>query len=303
MAVKTTDTETGIGIQNWFAISQPISIERTSHTACFHQNLTINMPAATAQNMQSSIPTQLPMSGGAQGIPSPPTVSINTTPVPQKAPVPPPALPSMPAGGLEPLSFSGPVHPATPRGLLMSMPEPNAELRATMNWANSALKAPVRVRMPAPGAAKIGMKPVRESKPKASKLNISLPCKVTSVYMCADKAEVEEGEEKKIWAIKLQIENSYQLMGDLTDPPYPFEAFRFDCVKHVWYNLTKSEKIFHSITAWAEKKAMGHCVKFIDACQNYKETMAVTQIDIGIGWEGEEDTGEDVEWVNLSGEI
>eukprot|EP00961_Rhodomonas_salina_P021411 287581-Rhodomonas_salina.2 len=31
--------------------------------------------------------------------------------------------------------------------------------------------------------------------------------------------------------------------------------------------------------------------------------MAVTQIEIGIGWEGKDDTGEDVEWVNLSGEI
>eukprot|EP00961_Rhodomonas_salina_P266798 3605170-Rhodomonas_salina.1 len=119
--------------------------------------------------------------------------------------------------------------------------------------------------------------------------------------MYADKAQVAEGEEKKIWSIKLQIENCYPLMGDLTDPPYPFEAWRFDGTKHVWYNLTKSEKIFHSITTWAEKKAMGHGIKFIDACQNYKETMAVTQIDIGIGWEGEEDTGEDVEWVNLSG--
>eukprot|EP00961_Rhodomonas_salina_P105538 1421012-Rhodomonas_salina.1 len=71
----------------------------------------------------------------------------------------------------------------------MAMPQPNAELRAAMNGANSASKAPVRARMPAPGAAKIGMKPVRESKPKASKRNISLPCKVTSVYMYADKAE------------------------------------------------------------------------------------------------------------------
>eukprot|EP00961_Rhodomonas_salina_P011507 154970-Rhodomonas_salina.1 len=109
--------------------------------------------------------------------------------------------------------------------------------------------------MPAPGATKIGMKPVRESKPKASKHNISLPCKITSVYMYADKAKVAEGEEKKIWLIKLQIQNGYPLMGDLTDPPYPFEAWRFDSVKHVWYNLTKSEKIFHSITAWAEKKS------------------------------------------------
>eukprot|EP00961_Rhodomonas_salina_P016176 217706-Rhodomonas_salina.1 len=31
--------------------------------------------------------------------------------------------------------------------------------------------------------------------------------------------------------------------------------------------------------------------------------MAVMQIDISIVWEGEADTGEDVEWVNLSGEI
>eukprot|EP00961_Rhodomonas_salina_P211239 2852484-Rhodomonas_salina.1 len=94
-------------------------------------------------------------------------------------------------------------------------------------------------------------------------------------------------------------------MGDLTDPPYPFEAWHFDCTKHVWYNLTKSEKIFQSIKSWAEKKVMGHGInlKFIYARQNYKETMAVTQINIGISWEGEEDTGEDVEWVNLSGEI
>eukprot|EP00961_Rhodomonas_salina_P022677 304383-Rhodomonas_salina.1 len=31
--------------------------------------------------------------------------------------------------------------------------------------------------------------------------------------------------------------------------------------------------------------------------------MAVMQLDICIGWEGEADTGKDVEWVNLSGEI
>eukprot|EP00961_Rhodomonas_salina_P208986 2820429-Rhodomonas_salina.1 len=159
------------------------------------------MPAATASTTQTSILTQLPMSGGAPGIPSSPTVSSNTLPAPQLTPlaVPPSALPpSMAAGALGPLSFSPPVHPATPSGLSMSMPEPNADLRAAMNGANSAMKAPVRARMPAPGAAKIGMKPVRESKPKASKRNISLPCKVTSVYMYADKAEVAEGEEKKI---------------------------------------------------------------------------------------------------------
>eukprot|EP00961_Rhodomonas_salina_P242466 3275349-Rhodomonas_salina.1 len=62
----------------------------------------------------------------------------------------------MSAGGLVPLSFSGPAHSAE---LTMLMPQPNAELRAAMNWANSASKAPVRAGMPAPGAAKIGMKP------------------------------------------------------------------------------------------------------------------------------------------------
>eukprot|EP00961_Rhodomonas_salina_P035361 475891-Rhodomonas_salina.1 len=98
--------------------------------------------------------------------------------------------------------------------------------------------------------------------------------------MYADKAKVAEGEEKKIWLIKLQIENGYLLMGDLTDPPYPFKAW-----------------------LWAEKKAMGHGIKFIDASQNYKDTMAVTQININIGWEGKADTGKDVEWLNLSREI
>eukprot|EP00961_Rhodomonas_salina_P069367 931502-Rhodomonas_salina.1 len=89
------------------------------------------MPAATAPTTQTSILTPLPMSGGAPGIgTSPPTVSINTTPVSQKTPVPPPAPPLMPAGGLAPLSFSAPVHPAEAS---MSMPQPNAELRAAMN--------------------------------------------------------------------------------------------------------------------------------------------------------------------------
>eukprot|EP00961_Rhodomonas_salina_P045715 613895-Rhodomonas_salina.1 len=81
------------------------------------------MPAATAPTTQTSILTSLPMSSGAQGIASPPT------PVSQKTPVPPPALPSMPAGGLEPLSFSGPANPAE----LATVPQPNAELRAAMN--------------------------------------------------------------------------------------------------------------------------------------------------------------------------
>eukprot|EP00961_Rhodomonas_salina_P291113 3931711-Rhodomonas_salina.1 len=97
------------------------------------------MPAATAPTTQTSILTSLPMSGGAPGIASPLTVSINTTPVSQKTLVPPPAPPSMPAGGLAPLSFSGPAHPAE---LAMVMPQPNAELRAAMNGVNSASKAP-----------------------------------------------------------------------------------------------------------------------------------------------------------------
>eukprot|EP00961_Rhodomonas_salina_P117273 1578587-Rhodomonas_salina.1 len=199
------------------------------------------MPAATAPTTQTSILTLLPMSGGAPGIPSSPTASSNTLPASQQTPVPPSAPPpSMGAGALGPLSFSPPVHLATPSGLSMLMPEPNVDLRAAMNGANSASKTPVRSRMPAPGGGKISMKPLREAKPKASKLNISLPCKITSVYMYADKAKVAEGEEKKIWSIKPQIENGYPLMGGLTDPPYPFEAWRFDGTKHVWYNLRKS---------------------------------------------------------------
>eukprot|EP00961_Rhodomonas_salina_P103715 1394985-Rhodomonas_salina.1 len=83
----------------------------------------------------------------------------------------------MAAGALPALNFAPPVHPATPSEISMTMPEPNADLRAAMNWANSTLKAPVRSQMPAPGTAKICMKPVREAKPKASKCNISLPCK------------------------------------------------------------------------------------------------------------------------------
>eukprot|EP00961_Rhodomonas_salina_P281026 3796707-Rhodomonas_salina.1 len=183
MAVKTTDMETGISIENglrdlW---TRPFK-EWTSHTACSSQNLTINMPASAAPTMQPvtvTVPSLL-LCGG--------------TGVPASAP------PSMASGGLQPLNFSLPVHPATPSGFSALMPEPNANLRAVMNGANSASKTPVRSRMPAPGVGKISMKPLREAKPKASKRNISLrlPCKITSVYMYADKAEVAEGEEKKI---------------------------------------------------------------------------------------------------------
>eukprot|EP00961_Rhodomonas_salina_P103095 1386278-Rhodomonas_salina.1 len=31
--------------------------------------------------------------------------------------------------------------------------------------------------------------------------------------------------------------------------------------------------------------------------------MAITEINLRFGWDGDEDNGEDVEWLNLSGEI
>eukprot|EP00961_Rhodomonas_salina_P263139 3555923-Rhodomonas_salina.1 len=124
MAVKTTDTETGItsSVQNWLSDFSAHPYKGcTSHTACSSQNLTINMPAATSTAPTTAIVTLLPMSGGApgHGIPISPIVPINTTPVSQKTPAPPPALPLTPAGGLVPLSFSPPVHPATPSHLSM----------------------------------------------------------------------------------------------------------------------------------------------------------------------------------------
>eukprot|EP00961_Rhodomonas_salina_P017863 240360-Rhodomonas_salina.1 len=92
-------------------------------------------------------------------------------------------------------------------------------------------------------------------------------------------------------------------MSDLTDPPYPFEPFRFDSQKQLWYLLIKSEKMFHSVASWLEKKASNHGMKFIDACQQYKDMMAQTEIYLGFCWDGDDDNGEDVEWLNLSGEI
>eukprot|EP00961_Rhodomonas_salina_P115658 1556748-Rhodomonas_salina.1 len=63
----------------------------------------------------------------------------------------------------------------------------------------------------------------------------------------------------------MEVANGYPLMGDMTDLPYPFEPFRFDCQKQLWYLLVKSEKMFHAVASWLEKKASDHGMKFIDA--------------------------------------
>eukprot|EP00961_Rhodomonas_salina_P179426 2420958-Rhodomonas_salina.1 len=46
-----------------------------------------------------------------------------------------------------------------------------------------------------------------------------------------------------------------------------------------------------------------HRMKFIYAHQQYKDTMAHTEIYLRFGWDGDDDNGEDVEWLNLSSEI
>eukprot|EP00961_Rhodomonas_salina_P277362 3748206-Rhodomonas_salina.1 len=61
--------------------------------------------------------------------------------------------------------------------------------------------------------------------------------------------------------------------------------------------------MFHAVASWLEKKANNHGMKFIDARQPYKDTMAHTEIYLGFGWDGDDDNGKDVEWLNLSGEI
>eukprot|EP00961_Rhodomonas_salina_P188477 2543722-Rhodomonas_salina.1 len=44
-------------------------------------------------------------------------------------------------------------------------------------------------------------------------------------------------------------------------------------------------------------------MKFIDARQPWKDTIAITEMNIGFGWDADDDNGEDVEWLNLSSEI
>eukprot|EP00961_Rhodomonas_salina_P050558 678885-Rhodomonas_salina.2 len=129
------------------------------------------------------------------------------------------------------------------------------------------------------------MKPVSEAKPKGSCHNISLPAKLTCSYLRAEKVEVSEGEEKHIWALSVEVANSYPLMSNITDPPYPFEPFCFNCQRQLWYLLIKSEKMFHSVAMWLEKKASYHWMKFIDSSQPYKDTMAITEINLGFSWD------------------
>eukprot|EP00961_Rhodomonas_salina_P194268 2623289-Rhodomonas_salina.1 len=61
--------------------------------------------------------------------------------------------------------------------------------------------------------------------------------------------------------------------------------------------------MFHSVASWLEKKASNHWMKFIDARQQYKDTMAQTEIHLWFSWDGDDDNGEDVEWLNLSGKV
>eukprot|EP00961_Rhodomonas_salina_P066248 889892-Rhodomonas_salina.1 len=69
-----------------------------------------------------------------------------------------------------------------------------------MNGSNANGKKAVNY----PGASKMNMKPVREAKPKASRRNISLPAKLTCSYLRAEKVDVSEGEEKPIWAVRME---------------------------------------------------------------------------------------------------
>eukprot|EP00961_Rhodomonas_salina_P245536 3317663-Rhodomonas_salina.1 len=61
--------------------------------------------------------------------------------------------------------------------------------------------------------------------------------------------------------------------------------------------------MFHSVATWLEQKASYHGMKFIDTHQQWKDTMAITEINLRFCWDGDEDNGEDVEWLNFSGEI
>eukprot|EP00961_Rhodomonas_salina_P043532 585236-Rhodomonas_salina.1 len=123
-----------------------------------------------------------------------------------------------------------------------------------MNGSNANGKKAVNY----PGASKINMKPVCEAKPKGSCSNVSLPAKLTCSYLRAEKVDISEGEDKPIWAVHIKVANGYPLMSNLTDPPYPFEPFRLDSQKQLWYLLVKSEKMFHSVASWLEKKASNH---------------------------------------------
>eukprot|EP00961_Rhodomonas_salina_P287960 3890495-Rhodomonas_salina.1 len=111
----------------------------------------------------------------------------------------------------------------------MGVPSLGSGPAAMMNCSNANGKKAVNY----PGASKMNMKPVREAKPKASRCNISLPAKLTCSYLRTEKMDVSEGEEKPIWAVCMEVANGYPLMGNMTDQPYPFEPFRFDCQKQL----------------------------------------------------------------------
>eukprot|EP00961_Rhodomonas_salina_P230753 3118041-Rhodomonas_salina.1 len=172
------------------------------------------------------------------------------------------------------------------------MPQPPPSLRAQMfpSPARSNFHPGVQN---VGGISKMNQRPSSQAKPKGSRRNISNPIKVSSEIKFADKAEALPNGEKQVFAVKVEVANCYPIMSNLQEPRYPFQPFRFDGTKCVWYTLIKTEKLYHAAADCVQSLANNAGMKFIDCHSGFTETIAVTEITLDYGWEGDKDDGEE----------
>eukprot|EP00961_Rhodomonas_salina_P033020 444468-Rhodomonas_salina.1 len=139
----------------------------------------------------------------------------------------------------------------------------------------------------------MNQRPSRQAKPKGLRHNISNPIKLSSEIKFADKADPLPNGDKQVFSVKVDVANGYPIMANLQEPRYQFEPFRFDGTKCVWYTLVKTQKLYHATADYVQLLANNAGMKFIDCCSGFTETMAVTEITLDYGWEGDQDDCEE----------
>eukprot|EP00961_Rhodomonas_salina_P251333 3398057-Rhodomonas_salina.1 len=160
------------------------------------------------------------------------------------------------------------------------MPSPSLSLRAQMFASPTSRPSAVA----GGGISKMQQKQSRQAKPKGSKHNISNQVKMTSDIKYADKADALPNGDKQVLAVK---------------------PFRFDGSQCVWYTLVKTEKMYHAAVDMVQSLSNDAGMKFIDCRSGYMETMAITEITLDYGWEGDDDSDEstNVEWLMISSKV
>lgn len=163
-------------------------------------------------------------------------------------------------------------------------------------------------------ALKMGSPPVKGIRPVTNRRNIALPVEVYSTFLYVDKDKVpsstlfegssnlpHEADNVRPWACRISVANGYSLMKHLTQTPQHIERFRFESKTSTWYMILKTEKMFHCVVQWLEERCNYEKLTFVDNTSPWKDTSAVTHINIHTGYETASSTTE-VLWCSIHGE-